>query len=206
MVDEGGKTRPLTEWIVERLMARGMTDTGMSRVLALRSALQLMDQAHSGEITPEQLAGGLRIHNLALGQVASGTQGIETMHFGGPKSYVGREEIRACFARWNGGGCGLTLHYARDSYRVTQRMLDEDYPRNRHPLGATCDPAGRLITDVSAQWGSVESIVRQRRYHDSYWSARHDALQLRGLHPTAPIDIGTINPAASSEGVLQLTV
>ncbi len=206
MVDEGGKTRPLTEWIVERLMARGMTDTGMSRVLALRSALQLMDQAHSGEITPEQLAGGLRIHNLALGQVASGTQGIPTMQFGCPKAYVGPEEIRACFARWNGGGSGRTLHYARDSYRVTQRMLDEDYPRNRHPLGATCDPAGRLITDVSAQWGSVESIVRQRRYHDSYWSARHDALQLRELHPTAPIDIGTINPAASSEGVLQLTV
>jgi hypothetical protein len=204
LVEESGKTRPLTEWIVERLVARGMMDTGASRVLALRSALQLIDHASSGEITPEQLAGGLQIRNLSLAKPAAGPSSM--MQFGQPKAHVGPEEIRACFARWNGGGSGRTLRYARENFRVTRLMLNEDYPRNRHPLGATCDPTGRLITDVSAQWGSLSSVVWQRRFHDGYSSARHDALQLRELHPTTPADEGSIHPAASSKGVLQLTV
>jgi hypothetical protein len=202
LVEEGGKPRPLTEWIVSKLLSRGVADTGMTRTLALRTALQAIDRAGTGEVTPEQLAAGLQIRNLALGQVAGGPSPM--MQFSRPKASVGPEEIRACFARWNGGGSGRTLRYAHADFRVVRRMLDEDYPRNRHPLGETCDPTGRLITDVAAQWGSLDADLRQRRYHDSYWSARNDALQLRSLHPSAPADVGALN--STSQGVLQLTV
>ena len=126
------------------------------------------------------------------------------MQFGRTKAYVGPEEIQACFARWNGGGNGRTLRYASGDFRVSRRMLDEDYPRNRHPLGETCDPTGRLIPDVAAQWAGADADLWQRRYHDSYWGARHDALQLRSLHPAAPVDIGALEP--SQAGVLNLVV
>ena len=184
LVDEGGKLTPLTEWLVARLLRHG--DTGsVTPVLALRTALQSLDSDGTGSVTPEQVAYGLPIppRSVALGQLARlDPMGSPRMEFGRAKAFVGLEELRKCFARWNGGGRGRKLRYAAGDFRAVRRMLDQDYPRNRHPLGKTCDAKGRLIPDIAAVGQDFDAELKQRRFHEQYYAARHDAVR-----PPAPL-------------------
>lgn len=202
LVDDSGKSIPLTDWLVRTLLrrARGGVAGGekVADALALRTILQRIDSRRAtGEVTAEQLL--VALANFFDGLFLARPKRLDFYNQGEP---VGVAHLSRCFSVWNGGGKGRSLRYAEGDFRAIYRMLGNDYPRGRHALGKT--RMGRYIADVSAAKQPAAGVdILARRFHFAYERERQEALELQRLKPNQPVDIGT---QRQEPGPVQLTV